>query len=72
MRIKYNWHNMKMWAIVIPAAVIALNIIPDIEKRIIAENNFTNFLRYFCSIYLIYKEILCDYYIYKPFAATIS
>jgi hypothetical protein len=72
MRIKYNWHNMKMWAIVIPAAVIALNIIPDIEKRIIAENNFTNFLRYFCSIYLIYKEILCDYYIYKPFARTIS
>lgn len=32
MRIKYNWNNMKMWAITIPTIVIALNIIPDIEK----------------------------------------
>jgi hypothetical protein len=55
-----------MWAIVVPSAVMALNIIPDIEKRIIAENNFTNFLRYFCSIYLIYKEIINDYCTYKP------
>ena len=66
MRIKYSWNNMKMWAIAVPIVVLALNVIPDIEKRIIAENNFTNFLRYFCSIYLIYKEIINDYCTYKP------
>ena len=66
MRIKYNWNNMKMWAITIPTIVIALNIIPDIEKRLITENTLTSFIRYFCSIYLIYNEVLCDYYIYRP------
>ena len=66
MRIKYNWNNMKMWAIAVPVVVLALNVIPDIEKRIIVDNIITSFLRYFCSIYLIYNEIINDYYIYKP------
>ena len=66
MRIKYNWHNMKMWAIVIPVVVLSLNIIPDIEKKIIVDNIITSFLRYFCSIYLIYNEIISDYCTYKP------
>jgi hypothetical protein len=66
MRIKYNWNNMKMWAITVPVVVLALNIIPDIEKRIIVDNIITSFLRYFCSIYLIYNEIINDYYTYKP------
>ena len=65
-RIKYNWNNMKMWAITVPVVVLALNIIPDIEKRIIVDNIITSFLRYFCSIYLIYNEIINDYYTYKP------
>ena len=66
MRIKYNWNNMKMWAITVPVVVLALNIIPDIEKRIIVDNTITSFLRYFCCIYLIYNEIINDYYTYKP------
>ena len=66
MRIKYNWNNMKMWAITVPVVVLALNIIPDIEKRIIVDNIITSFLRYFCCIYLIYNEIINDYYTYKP------
>lgn len=66
MRIKYNWDNMKMWAIAVPSVVLALNIIPYIEKRIIVENYITSFLQNCCSSYLIYKEILSDYYIYKP------
>ena len=66
MRIKYNWNNMKMWAIAIPAVVLALNVIPDIEKRIIVDNHITSFLRYYCSIYSVYKEVMRDYYVYKP------
>ena len=65
-RIKYNWNNMKMWAIAVPVVVLALNVIPDIEKRVIVDNIITSFLRYFCSIYLIYNEIISDYYTYKP------
>jgi len=66
MRIKYSWNNMKMWAIAVPVIVMALNIIPDIEKKIIVDNIITSFLRYFCSIYLIYNEIISDYCTYKP------
>ena len=66
MRIKYNWNNMKMWAIAVPAVVLALNVIPDIEKRIIVDNTITSFLRYYCSIYSVYKEVMRDYYVYKP------
>ena len=66
MRIKYNWNNMKMWAIAVPAVVLALNVIPDIEKRIIVDNTITSFLRYYCSIYSVYKEAMRDYYVYKP------
>jgi hypothetical protein len=66
MRIKYSWNNMKMWAIAVPVIVLTLNVIPDIEKRIIADNIITSFLRYFCSIYLIYNEIISDYCTYKP------
>jgi len=66
MRVKYNWNNMKMWAIAVPVVVLALNVIPDIEKRMIVDNIITCFLRYFCSIYLIYNEIMSDYYTYKP------
>ena len=65
-RIKYNWNNMKMWAIAVPAVVLTLNVIPDIEKRIIIDNTITSFLRYFCSIYSVYTEIMRDYYVYKP------
>jgi hypothetical protein len=65
-RIKYNWNNMKMWAIAVPAVVLTLNVIPDIEKRIIIDNTITSFLRYFCSIYSVYAEIMRDYYVYKP------
>ena len=66
MRIKYNWNNMKMWAITVPAVVLVLNVIPDIEKRIIVDNTITSFLRYYCSIYSVYKEAMRDYYVYKP------
>ena len=66
MRVKYNWNNMKMWAVTVPVVVLALNVIPDIEKRMIVDNIITSFLRYFCSIYLIYNEIMSDYYTYKP------
>jgi len=65
-RIKYNWNNMKMWAITVPAVVIALIVIQDIEKRIIVDNIITSFIRYYCSMYLVYKEIVRDYYTYKP------
>jgi hypothetical protein len=57
---------MKMWAIAVPAVVLALNVIPDIEKRIIVDNTITSFLRYYCSIYSVYKEVMRDYYVYKP------
>ena len=67
MRIKYNWSNMKMWAIVVPLVVSSLIVIPDIEKNLIIDNNITNFIRYYCSIYLIYKEVISDYYIYRGF-----
>ena len=66
MRIKYNWNNMKMWAITVPVVILALNVIPDIEKRIIVDNTITSFLRYCCCIYLVYKEAMRDYYVYKP------
>ena len=65
-RIKYNWNNMKMWAITVPVVILALNVIPDIEKRIIVDNTITSFLRYYCSIYSVYKEATRDYYAYKP------
>ena len=65
-RIKYNWNNMKMWAITVPVVILALNVIPDIEKRIIVDNTITSFLRYYCSIYSVYKEAMRDYYAYKP------
>ena len=65
-RIKYNWNNMKMWAITVPVVILALNVIPDIEKRIIVDNTITSFLRYYCSIYSVYKEATRDYYVYKP------
>ena len=65
-RIKYNWNNMKMWAITVPVVILALNVIPDIEKRIIVDNTITSFLRYYCSIYSVYKEAMRDYYVYKP------
>ena len=67
MRIKYNWSNMKIWAIVVPLVVSSLIVIPDIEKNLIIDNNITNFIRYYCSIYLIYKEVISDYYIYRGF-----
>jgi hypothetical protein len=57
---------MKMWAIAVPAVVLTLNVIPDIEKRIIVDNTITSFLRYYCSIYSVYKEVMRDYYVYKP------
>jgi hypothetical protein len=66
MRIKYNWNNMKIWAITVPVVILALNVIPDIEKRIIVDNTITSFLRYCCCIYLVYKEATRDYYVYKP------
>lgn len=66
MRIKYNWNNMKMWAIVVPVVVLTLNVIPDIEKRILVDNTTMTYLRYYCCIYLVYKEAMRDYYVYKP------
>jgi hypothetical protein len=57
---------MKIWAIAVPAVVLVLNVIPDIEKRIIVDNTITSFLRYYCSIYSVYKEAMRDYYVYKP------
>ena len=56
-----------MWAIVVPLVVSSLIVIPDIEKNLIIDNNITNFIRYYCSIYLIYKEVISDYYIYRGF-----
>jgi hypothetical protein len=66
-RIKYKWDNMKMWALVVPLVVFSLIEIPYIEKNIIVDNSITSFIRYYCSIYLIYKEIISDYYVYHGF-----
>jgi hypothetical protein len=66
MRIKYNWDNKKIWAVVVPAVVFSLNILPNIEERLIVENKVTTFIRYFCSIYLMYKECAYDYRTYRP------
>ena len=66
-RIKYKWDNMKMWALVVPLVVFSLIEIPYIEKNIIVDNSITSFIRYYCSIYLIYKEIISDYYVYRGF-----
>ena len=66
MRIKGGWDNKKIWAIVIPGVVFSLKILPDIESRLIVENNITTFLRYFCSFYLIQNEVYYDYRTYKP------
>ena len=65
-RIKYNWDNKKIWAIVVPIAVFSLNILPNIEDRLIIENSTTSFIRYFCSIYLMYKELTYDFRTYRP------
>ena len=65
-RIKYNWDNKKIWAIVVPIAVFSLNILPNIEDRLIVENSTTSFIRYFCSIYLMYKELTYDFRTYRP------
>jgi hypothetical protein len=65
-RINKGWDNKKIWAIVVPGVVFSLNILPDIESRLIVENNITRFLRYFCSIYLMQKEIDYDYITYRP------
>jgi hypothetical protein len=66
MRIKGGWDNKKLWAIVVPGVVFSLKILPDIESRLIVENNITTFLRYFCSFYLIQNEVYYDYRTYRP------
>jgi hypothetical protein len=66
-RIYYKWGNYKIWAIVVPTAVVSLIALPNIEKKYICENSTTIFLRYLCSITLIINEIISDYNIYKPF-----
>jgi hypothetical protein len=66
MRINKGWDNKKIWAIVVPGVVFSLNILPEIENRLNIENNITRFLRYFCSIYLMQKEIDYDYITYRP------
>ena len=66
MRIKQGWDNKKIWAIVVPGVVFSLNILPNIEYRLIIENNITFFIRYLCSIYLIYNEFIYDYRTYRP------
>ena len=66
MRIKGGWDNKKIWAIVVPGVVFSLKILPDIESRLIVENNITTFLRYFCSFYLIQNEVYYDYRTYRP------
>jgi hypothetical protein len=65
-RINHNWDNKKIWAIVVPAVVFSLNVLPNIEIRLIVENNVTTFLRYLCCIYLMYKELIYDYRTYRP------
>jgi len=66
MRIKCGWDNKKIWAIVVPGVIFSLKILPNIESKLIVENNITTFLRYFCSFYLIKKEVDYDYRTYKP------
>lgn len=66
MRIKKGCDNKKIWAIVVPGVVFSLNILPEIENRLNIENNITRFLRYFCSIYLMQKEVNYDYITYRP------
>ena len=66
MRIKQGWDNKKIWAIVVPGVIFSLNILPNIEYRLIIENNITIFIRYLCSIYLIYNEFIYDYRTYRP------
>ena len=66
MRIKGGWDNKKIWAIVIPGVVFSLKILPDIESRLIVENNITTFLRYLCSFYLMQNEVYYDYRTYRP------
>jgi len=66
MRINKGWDNKKIWAIVVPGVVFSLNILPEIENRLNIENNITRLLRYFCSIYLMQKEIDYDYITYRP------
>jgi hypothetical protein len=66
MRINKGWDNKKIWAIVVPGVVFSLNILPEIENRLNIANNITRFLCYFCSIYLMQKEIDYDYITYRP------
>jgi hypothetical protein len=66
MRIKQGWDNKKIWAIVVPGVVFSLNVFPNIETRLIVENNVTTFFRYLCSIFLMYKELTYDYRTYRP------
>jgi hypothetical protein len=66
MRIKGGWDNKKIWAIVVPGVVFSLKILPDIESRLIVENNITTFLRYLCSFYLMQNEVYYDYRTYRP------
>ena len=66
MRIKGGWDNKKLWAIVVPGVVFSLKILPDIESRLIVENNITTFLRYLCSFYLMQNEVYYDYRTYRP------
>lgn len=70
LRIKKGWDAKKLWALIVPGVVFSLNILPDIEKRLIIENNITTFFRYFFSIYLMKNVILYDYITYKPFYIT--
>ena len=66
MRIKGGLDNKKIWAIVVPGVVFSLKILPDIESRLIVENNITTFLRYLCSFYLMQNEVYYDYRTYRP------
>jgi hypothetical protein len=66
MRIKQGWDNKKIWAIVVPGVVFSLNVLPNIENKLIVENIITTFLRYYCSFYLMYKETIYDYNTYRP------
>jgi hypothetical protein len=66
MRIKQGWDNKKIWAIVVPGVVFSLNVLPNIENKLIVENIITTFLRYYCSFYLMYKETIYDYKTYRP------
>jgi hypothetical protein len=66
MRIKGGLDNKKIWAIAVPGVVFSLKILPDIESRLIVENNITTFLRYLCSFYLMQNEVYYDYRTYRP------